>query len=342
MPNARKLPSGNYNCLVFSHYDYSTGKKKKIYESFTAPTAAEAEMAAAEWKASRKNRGTDITVAEAVERYITAKTAVLSPSTIRGYRSYQRTAFDRIGAVRLRQLDAETVQIWISFVSASHSPKTTRNIYGLLSSTLSMFMPGTAFSVALPAKRKQQYNLPPDEDIQKLLTYIRTYSGGAELWIALMLAYYYGLRRGEICALTSGDLEGDVLTISKDVIMDENKQWITKNIPKTADSFRSLRLSGAVLDALKDKHGHFIACNPDALLSRFKRALKASGVKPFNFHILRHCYASRAAVMGVPDIYVAKMGGWKPGSPILKQVYQNALDAELLKQMDRMNEVVPE
>lgn len=337
MPNARKLPSGNYNCLVFSHYDYSTGKKKKIYESFTAPTAAEAEMMAAEWKASRKNRGTDITVAEAIERYITAKTAVLSPSTIRGYRSYQRTAFDRIGGVKLRQLDAETVQIWISSVSATHSPKTTRNIYGLLSSALSMFMPGTAFSVALPAKRKQQYNLPPDEDIQKLLNH----AAGSELWIALCLAYYYGLRRGEICALTDADLDGDVLTISKDVVMDENKQWITKNIPKTADSFRSLRLSGAVLDALKDKHGYFITCNPDALLSRFKRALKAAEIKPFNFHILRHCYASRAAVMGVPDIYVAKMGGWKPGSPILKQVYQNALDAELLKQMDRMNEVVP-
>ena len=341
MPNARKLPSGNYNCLVFSHYDYSTGKKKKIYESFTAPTAAEAEMMAAEWKASRKSRGTDITVAEAIERYIAAKTAVLSPSTIRGYRSYQRTAFDKIGAVKLRQLDAETVQIWISCVSAAHSPKTTRNIYGLLSSALNMFLPGTTFCVALPAKRKQQYNLPPDEDIQKLLTYIRTYSGGAELWIALMLAYYYGLRRGEICALTSEDLEGDVLTISKDVVMDENKQWITKNIPKTADSFRSLRLSGAVLEALKEKHGHFITCNPDALLSRFKRAIKAAGIKPFNFHILRHCYASRAAVMGVPDIYVAKMGGWKPGSPILKQVYQNALDKELIKQMDRMNEVVP-
>lgn len=337
MPNARKLPSGNYNCLVFSHYDYSTGKKKKIYESFTAPTAAEAEMMAAEWKASRKNRGTDITVSEAIERYIAAKTAVLSPSTIRGYRSYQRTAFDKIAGVKLRQLDAETVQIWISTISAEHSPKTTRNIHGLLSSAIGLFLPGTSFSVALPAKRKKQYHLPADEDVQKLLKYTE----GKELWIALMLAYYYGLRRGEICALTSDDLEGDVLTISKDVVMDEAKQWITKNIPKTADSFRSLRLSGAILDALKTMDGHFITCNPDALLSRFKRAIKAAGIKPFNFHILRHCYASRAAVMGVPDIYVAKMGGWKPGSPILKQVYQNALDKELIKQMDRMNEVVP-
>ena len=337
MPNARKLPSGSYRCQVFSHYDYSTGKKKRIYESFTAATAAEAEMAAAEWKASRKDRGQDITVAEAIERYITAKTGVLSPATIRGYRSYQRTAFDRIGPTRLRQLDAETIQIWISTISAEHSPKTTRNIYGLLSSAIGMFLPGTSFSVALPAKRKKQYHLPADEDVQKLLKYTE----GKELWIALMLAYYYGLRRGEICALTSDDLNGDILTVRRDIVKDENELWVTKDIPKTESSYRSLKLSGAILDVLRQQDGYFIKCNPDALINRFNRALKFSKVPPFNFHLLRHAYATRAALMNIPDIFVAKMGGWAPGSPILKQVYQNAMDQELLRQMDKMNEVVP-
>lgn len=337
MPNARKLPSGNYRCKVFSHYEYVNGQKKRIYESFTAPTEAEAEKAAHDWKAERKARGQDITVGEAIERYITAKSAVLSPATIRGYRSYQRTAFDRIGSERLRQLNSETIQIWISLISSTHSPKTTRNIYMLLSAAVTMFLPSASFCVALPARQKKQYNLPADDDIQILLNHVK----GTDLWIALMLAYYYGLRRGEICCLTNKDLNGDILTISRDIVKDEHEMWIEKAMPKTSESIRSLKLSEPLLSVLKEKKGKLVDCNPDALLNRFRRALKATKIPPFNFHLLRHCYASRAAVLGVPDVYIAKMGGWKPGSPVLKQVYQNAIDKEMQKQMDVMNSAIP-
>lgn len=333
MATARKLPSGNYRCQIFSHYTYVNGKKKRVYESFTAPTKREAEAAAALWSCERSERGQDITVAEAVERYIVAKTSVLSPATIRGYRSYQRTGFDRIAGVRLRQLDNETVQIWISSVSTSCGAKTTRNIYMLLTASVRMFSPGKTFSVSLPPRKKLTYNLPSESTMKTLLDHTK----GTELWIALMLAYNYGLRRGEICALTSEDLHGDTLTISRDVVLDENNLWVTKDIPKTEESYRSLMIAEPLLGVLQAKDGKFITCNPDALLNRFRRALKAAKVDPFNFHLLRHCYASRAAVLGVPDVYVAKMGGWKPGSPVLKSVYQNALDEELRKQMERMN-----
>ena len=47
MPTARKLPSGSYRCRVFSHYVMRDGKKRPVYESFTAPTKREAEANAA-------------------------------------------------------------------------------------------------------------------------------------------------------------------------------------------------------------------------------------------------------------------------------------------------------
>ena len=338
MATARKLPSGNYRCRIFSHYVFVDGKKKPVYESFTAPTKREAEVAAAIWSCERRDRGQDITVAEAVDRYITAKTAVLSPATIRGYRSVQKTALGSIGHVRLRQLDTEIMQIWISFLSSTRGPKTTRNIYMLVLSAVKMFSPAAVFNVSLPAKQKKRYSLPADEDMQKLLAHVK----GKELWIALMLAYYYGLRRGEICALTSDDLDDEgMLTISKDVVLDENAQWVVKNMPKTADSYRSLKISEPLLGVLKTKKGKYITCHPNALLGRFRRALKATKITPFNFHLLRHCYASRAALMGVPDVYVARLGGWKPGSAVIKEIYQNALDEELRKQMDKMNSAIP-
>jgi len=338
MPKAKKLPSGSWRCRAFAGYTYVYGKKKAVYESFTYPTKAEAEAAAAAWKLDRNNRGKDLTVAEAVERYITAKSAVLSPSTIRGYRTIQRTAFDTIGHVKIRQLDNETVQIWIATVSATRSPKTTRNIFAMLSAAVSMFAPGKTFCVALPANKKQRYNLPPDEDVRALLEYVK----GRELWVAIMLSYYYGLRRGEICALSSDDLdENGILTINKDMVADEKNQWMIKDMPKTADSCRSLRIAEPLLSVLRGIDGKYIPCTPNALLARFRRALKFSKVTPFNFHLLRHCYASRAALMGVPDFYLARLGGWKPGSPIMKQVYQNAVEDELARQMDKLNSAIP-
>ena len=83
MAKAKKLPSGSWRCRAYSHKD---ADGKQHYESFTAPTKAEAEMMAAEYSAGKKRRvRADLTVHEAIDGYIRAKEPVLSPSTIRGY-----------------------------------------------------------------------------------------------------------------------------------------------------------------------------------------------------------------------------------------------------------------
>ena len=43
MPNAKRLPSGNWQVKVYSHTEYVDGKPKRIRECFTAATKAEAE-----------------------------------------------------------------------------------------------------------------------------------------------------------------------------------------------------------------------------------------------------------------------------------------------------------
>ena len=54
MPNAKRLPSGNWQVKVYSHTEYVDGKPKRIRECFTAATKAEAEYQAALFK--RENR----------------------------------------------------------------------------------------------------------------------------------------------------------------------------------------------------------------------------------------------------------------------------------------------
>ena len=71
MAKAKKLKSGNWRCLVYSHTD---SKGKRIYESFTASTKAEAEAMAAQFKLDTDRKRTeDVTVKEAVENYLKAR-----------------------------------------------------------------------------------------------------------------------------------------------------------------------------------------------------------------------------------------------------------------------------
>lgn len=315
---------------VYSHRD-ETGKR--VYRSFTAPTKKQAEQAAAIWSAHHQDYNTGgITVMEAVNRYIDAKRGVLSPSTIRGYMSMTVDDFDAIGSVKLDMLKSADLQIWISDLAKTRKPKTVRNIYGLLLASAKMFAPDMTFNVTLPSIQRRQYRLPTDDDIQRLLDH----AYGTRLWIALMLARYYSMRRSEICALESRDLDGDILTISRAMVMDENKQWVIKQ-PKTASSYRTLQIADPLLSEMKKIKGRYIDCNPDALIHRFQRALKTAKVEPFNFHLLRHMFASSAALLGVPDFYTASFGGWRPGSSVLKQIYQNVTDQDRERIMGQLN-----
>lgn len=74
MATARKLPSGSYRVKVFKGYKYINGQKKREYESFTAPTKAEAEALASAWKLDRKQRPEDVSVHDAIRKYIDVST----------------------------------------------------------------------------------------------------------------------------------------------------------------------------------------------------------------------------------------------------------------------------
>ena len=333
MATARKLPSGAYRALVFKGYSYVDGRKKRDYESFTAPTKDEAELMAAQWRTERKERKKNLTVKAALEAYISAKENVLSPSTIRGYNAIL-SRFEKLDDVRIRDLTSLKLQEWISEMSGKLSYKSVKNTYGLLTAALALHGVNKQFNVQLPARIKKDYYLPSDDDIIKALSACE----GTELWIAIMLARYYSLRRSEICALDSTDLSGNVLTIQKGMVFNKNNEWIVKPFPKTYDSFRQLVIAEPLLSVLSAKSGRLVNYNPNALTNQFAALLRSCKIPEFSLHTLRHAFASSAALLGVPDFYTARLGGWRQGSSVLKEIYQNVNKEELLKQQSLLNE----
>ena len=115
-----ELPSGSIRRQIYDHsepqiekngnpiIDPKTEKQKmkRIYRSITASSASEADLIKAEIKAGKKalEKPCDMSLSEAIEKYISSSDALLSPSTIRGYRTIQRNAFRTIMSTPLNAL----------------------------------------------------------------------------------------------------------------------------------------------------------------------------------------------------------------------------------------------
>ena len=323
-----ELPSGNIRIQVF---DYTDETGKKHYKSFTARTTAEAQALATEWKNNRRELKEALTVSTACTRYIEMKRNVLSPSTIKGY----YTVLRRIQAHPISTIDLSVIknielQKFVSDLAISHSPKYIRNVFGLLSAALAMFIPDFTVKVTLPQKVKLEYYTPSIKDVQILLDHCES----PEVKVGILFAAVGTMRRGEACAVTFGDVdcENCTIRINKAVSETDRWEWVVHR-PKTYDSYRTVRVPQYVIDLIKviphkSDSDTIIGLNPDQLYKRFRKALRASGLPPFRFHDLRHYAASQMHANGVPDRYIEAIGGWKPGSSVLKRVYEHVIDEE--------------
>lgn len=324
MAKAKKLPSGSWRVQVYAGEE--NGKRK--YKSFTASTKKEAEYLAAEWARGKKDREQgNITVKEAMSRYIESKENIISPSTCREYLRMVSHFPQELLQARLDSLYQESVQQAINALARGHSAKTVRNMHGLLSSSLAMFAPSLVLRTTLPSKDKEDPYIPTDEDIRRLLECVH----GKPIECPILLAATGGLRRGEISALTKEDITDTGVVVSKSMVLSATgREWIVKQ-PKTAAGFRIVSLPQHVIE-LARKNVPF-PC-PNTITDQFIKAIKASGIPRFSFHKLRHYYASSLHALGVPDKYIMASGGWE-SEQTLNAVYKHAMSATQQRENQR-------
>ena len=317
MAKAKKLPSGNWRVLVYAGKE--NGKPK--YKSFTAPTRREAEAMAATYTLDRKDRENGkMTVKQAIDRYADAKEGVLSPSTLRQYRAMANRDFKRLWNIPLEKLTQEMVQQEVSRESKTHSPKSVRNMHGLLSAALKMFAPDIALHTTLPQKIKPTYITPSENDVQRLIELAKD----TKMEIPVLLAATGSLRRSEVSALTGADVTDIGITVSKAMVQDDKGEWVIKQ-PKTSAGYRFVPLPPQVIQKLKAcGDGPVTTLTPEQITKGLHRILKANGLPLFRFHDLRHYYASALHALGVPDKYIMLYGGWESEN-VLHGIYEHTL-----------------
>lgn len=108
MATIQQLPSGNWRALFYIENPDGTRTRK----SLTAPTRWEAERLAAEYSGSVEH----LTVAKALDGYLTLKKNVLSPSTLYGYQVIRRNRLQSIMDVEIHKLNSVMLQKAINVV----------------------------------------------------------------------------------------------------------------------------------------------------------------------------------------------------------------------------------
>lgn len=332
---AWKLPSGKYRTIVNIGVD---ANGKRIRKSITADTKREAERLAAlyEKEQDEEPQERSMQIRDAISGYIDAKRMVLSPSTVAGYESLAKTAYDSINDRWVQHIKVVDLQRWVSEYAKTHSPKRVRNAEGLLVAALRMFRPDFSPNLTLPAPIHSDAKTPSTEDVQRLLAFFK--DRDRDMYVAVLLAAFCPLRRGEVCGLTGADVDHKncTITILHNVVQGTNG-FVVKQ-PKTEAGYRTISLPREIMMELPivAPDEPIVRLKPFTISDRLKRQAAWLGID-IHFHSLRHYGASILHSLGIPDEYVMQRGGWT-SSRVMQRVYREALDEEGRKMQSKIND----
>lgn len=314
-----QLPSGSYRVRVMiDGHRYTFTDKDKLRVKAKAAQFADQHREAID----------NPTLTQAMDKYIDERQKIRSPSTIRGYvdivnrltADYPQICNKKLTAVR--DSDIQTIVNTLGL-----SPKTLRNYVGFIQAAS-----GKKYNVALPQKVKPQVRIPSDMEVAGLIRVAEDMY--PDLAVPVMLGCFGPLRRSEICALTLDDFEGDWVNISKGKVKDANGHFQVKDIPKTTESARRIKLPHFVVRKIREQ-GYVTKYNPDQISHYFRRMQQRIGLEEiYNFHSTRHYCVSSLHANGLPDAYIMERGGWSTPD-VLIYVYRHTISDETAALTDR-------
>ena len=260
---------------------------------------------------------------KAAEKYIEAKSNVLSPSTLKMYASITNSLPGWIADKDITEIDSYAIQKYVNEISKDSSPKTVRNKYGFVVACIRLFIPDSRVYATMPQKVHTEAYEPSLEDVKKLFEYAKD----SDYYVALRLAAM-SLRRSEILALTVDDLDGDNLTINKAYVPGPNG-YILKPTPKTEASNRTITIPHDLAERIR-KQGYVYNHTPNGIDNYLRRALPKLGIPFFSLHKLRHFFASYSHELGYSDAIIQAIGGWETDH-VMKSVYRHAMNKDQAK-----------
>lgn len=317
MATAKKLPSGSWRCLVYSHtervFDTKSGtwKDKRIYESFTSDDPsrrgkADAERQAAEFQQDRdtnvsrkRQKNGNILLKDAMKKYVEAIGPSLSGTTVQGYSKEQYDSYAFLMEKKLKDITTEDLQKAVdddtkrpskrsTKTKAPISPKTVRNTYSYIRSVINYFYPNDNYDVRLPKIPKKIKNLIPAKTVLEIIK-------DTEIELPCLLACWLSYSMSEIRGIRVRDISNGYITLDR-VIVDIGQTPTVKESGKAEARLRKHHIPNYI-QALIDKNisgkkpdDPLINLSGHAIYMRWVSLLEQHNLPHMTFHDLRHPY----------------------------------------------------
>ena len=232
----------------------------------------------------------------------------------------------------LRELEARHLQMFYSEMLRKVKPNTVIHYHAIIHSALKyavktdMLVQNVADKVDRPKKNSFQPVFLSAEEMQKMFKSLR----GTKLELPVLVAAFYGFRRGEVLGLKWDAIDFERGTISvirtvTTITLDGKQTEIEQQSAKTKSSLRTLPLIGSFREyflqvkeaqelnkqvcgncynheydgfVFVDELGERMRAN--YLTSAFPKFLEDHGLRRMRFHDLRHSCASLLLANGVP------------------------------------------
>ena len=336
------LKNGKYYAVL--NYKNAGGQRKTKWISLGLPEKgnkrkAEAELARlrAEFEPPKEvgDLSSDMLFADYLLEWLEIAKGRLAVAT---YSSYAAMIKKPVGPyfrqrnLTLRELEARHLQMFYSEMLRKVKPNTVIHYHAIIHSALKyavktdMLVQNVADKVDRPKKNSFQPVFLSAEEMQKMFEALR----GTKLELPVLVAAFYGFRRGEVLGLKWDAIDFERGTISvirtvTTITLDGKQTEIEQQSAKTKSSLRTLPLIGSFREyflqvkeaqelnkqicgncynheydgfVFVDELGERMRAN--YLTSAFPKFLEDHGLRRMRFHDLRHSCASLLLANGVP------------------------------------------
>nr|DAR58244.1 MAG TPA: Integrase [Caudoviricetes sp.] len=329
VPEPEQLPSGNWRI-------YLRAEKQSVTESTKEKCITRAKAIRAgfieEHKRIPKNA---LTLRQAIEAFMSTNENALSPATIRGYDIICRHRFpEKID----EPLEATTG--WQEAIDAArkkYSPKTVYNSWGLVREIMTENNI-TPPKVRLPQKRHAEKEWLTYDQISSFLDALKGKRCESGALFAL-----HSLRRSEIFGLSWDDidLKKGRIHVRGAMVQDKNNVYIKKKETKNTSSTRTIRIMiprlKEVLNRQKDTGLSPVLSTPNSLTQSINRVCAAANLPEIGTHGLRHSFASLGFHLGLSELEVQEIGGWRDHNTVHK-IYLHLAKQDRLNAENKMEE----
>ena len=329
IPKIRQLPSGNWTCqlriggqdISITDADYNT-----VY----------AQAIAIKGGLVKVSKTDDITLSEAIEQYINTRANILSPSTIRGYKTIQKYRFRNAMNKSVSSMNKNDWQKLCNDEILLCSAKTLKNAWHFISSVIFETI-GERYTVRLPQVIIREPVFLEPEQIPVFITAMRN----TDMEIPVLLGLS-SMRWSEIANLKwqNVDFENKFVYVRGSAVRDENNNLIYKETNKNNASRRNIPMIPQLYNALsacKNRNEYVLQFQPKKVYSAINKICIANNLPKVGIHGLRHSFASLAYHLGLPEKIAMEIGGWSDNH-VMHKIYTHIAKNDRLKSDNLISE----